>query len=71
MAKVYLVGAGPGDPDLLTLKAHRLLREAPVVLYDRLVDGRILSLITGKKVDVGKREGESGKQETIHRLLLH
>lgn len=71
MAKVYLVGAGPGDPDLLTLKAYRLLREAPVVLYDRLVDGRILSLITGKKVDVGKREGESGKQETIHRLLLH
>jgi uroporphyrin-III C-methyltransferase len=71
MAKVYLVGAGPGDPDLLTLKAYRLLREAPVVLHDRLVDGRILALIRGKRVEVGKAEGESGKQEAIHRLLLH
>lgn len=71
MAKVYLVGAGPGDPELLTLKAYRLLKEAPVVLYDRLVDGRILSLIQGNKVEVGKSEGESGKQEAIHRLLLH
>ncbi|ADW21794.1 MULTISPECIES: uroporphyrinogen-III C-methyltransferase [Thermus] len=71
MAKVYLVGAGPGDPDLLTLKAYRLLREAPVVLHDRLVDGRILALIRGKRVEVGKAEGESVKQEDIHRLLLH
>ncbi|TBH20826.1 uroporphyrinogen-III C-methyltransferase [Thermus thermamylovorans] len=70
MAKVYLVGAGPGDPELLTLKAHRLLRGAPVVLHDRLVDERILSLIRGKWVDVGKEEGESGVQEAIHRLLL-
>ncbi|MEZ0349154.1 MAG: SAM-dependent methyltransferase, partial [Thermus sp.] len=70
MGKVYLVGAGPGDPELLTLKAHRLLQEAPVVLHDRLVDGRILDLIPGKKVYVGKEEGESEKQEAIHRLLL-
>lgn len=70
MGRVFLVGAGPGDPDLLTLRAHRLLREAPVVLHDRLVDERVLSLIRGKRVDVGKEEGESGKQEAIHRLLL-
>ncbi|WP_243027018.1 uroporphyrinogen-III C-methyltransferase [Thermus albus] len=71
MGRVYLVGAGPGDPELLTLKAYRLLREAPVVLHDRLLDERVLSLIGGKKVDVGKGQGESHKQEAIHRLLLH
>ena len=70
MGRVYLVGAGPGDPELLTLKAYRLLKQAPVVLYDRLVDGRILDLVSGKKVYVGKEEGESLKQEEIHRLLL-
>jgi len=71
MGKVYLVGAGPGDPELLTLKAHRLLQEAPVVLHDRLVDERILGLVRGKKVYVGKEEGESRKQAAIHHLLLH
>jgi uroporphyrin-III C-methyltransferase len=70
MGKVFLVGAGPGDPELLTLKAYRLLRAAPVVLHDRLVDGRILDLIPGEKVYVGKGEGEGEKQEEIHRLLL-
>ncbi|KGQ22209.1 uroporphyrinogen-III C-methyltransferase [Thermus filiformis] len=70
MGRVYLVGAGPGDPELLTLKAYRLLKEAPVVLYDRLVDGRILDLVPGEKVYVGKGEGEGEKQEEIHRLLL-
>ncbi|WP_038042516.1 uroporphyrinogen-III C-methyltransferase [Thermus tengchongensis] len=70
MGKVFLVGAGPGDPELLTLKAYQLLREAPVVLHDRLVDERILSLAPGRKVYVGKEEGESVKQEEIHRLLL-
>ncbi|RTH27266.1 uroporphyrinogen-III C-methyltransferase [Thermus scotoductus] len=70
MGRVYLVGAGPGDPELLTLKAYRLLKEAPVVLHDRLVDERILALAPGEKVYVGKEEGESGKQEEIHRLLL-
>ncbi|KHG65893.1 uroporphyrin-III methyltransferase [Thermus sp. 2.9] len=70
MGKVYLVGAGPGDPELLTLKAFHLLQRAPVVLHDRLVDGRILDLVPGQKVYVGKEEGESEKQEAIHRLLL-
>jgi len=70
MGRVYLVGAGPGDPELLTLKAYRLLKEAPVVLYDRLVDERVLALARGERVYVGKGEGESHKQDEIHQLLL-
>ena len=56
--KVYLVGAGPGDPDLLTVKAHRLLREADLVLHDDLVAPAILSLAGVVQVEnVGKRCG--------------
>jgi uroporphyrin-III C-methyltransferase len=63
MGKVYLVGAGPGDPELLTRKAHRLIRSADVILHDSLVSGEILELIreTAERIDVGKRRG--------HRLL--
>src|SRR5271163_2318178 len=58
-AKVYLVGAGPGDPDLLTQKAARLLQNAHVVLHDSLVSGEVLDLITphAQIIDVGKRAG--------------
>lgn len=71
--KVYLVGAGPGDPGLLTLKGQKALASADVVLYDRLVDGRILAHAadTAELVDVGKVPGKEGrKQAHINRLLI-
>jgi len=60
--KVYLVGAGPGDPDLLTVKAHRLVGQADVILHDDLVPAPILAL-AGKQAEienVGKRCGAKG-----------
>lgn len=71
--KVFLVGAGPGDPDLLTLKAAKVLRSADVVLHDELVSPEILSLIPARArlLNVGKRCGKkSTPQEQINRLLL-
>jgi uroporphyrin-III C-methyltransferase len=71
--KVYLVGAGPGDPDLLTVKALRLLRTADVVLHDDLVAPEILKLIppTAQVRNVGKRCGtKTMRQEEINFLLV-
>jgi uroporphyrin-III C-methyltransferase len=71
--KVYLVGAGPGDPELLTLKAARILRSAEVVLHDDLVGPGVLDLIpkTAQLHNVGKRCGrKSWKQSEINVLLV-
>lgn len=71
-AKVWLVGAGPGDPELLTLKAVRALHEAQVVLIDDLVNIAILEHCpTARVIAVGKRGGcRSTPQAFIHRLML-
>ena len=71
--KVYLVGAGPGDPELLTVKALRLLRTADVVLYDDLVAPQILELVPrGAAIkNVGKRCGHKAiRQEEINFLMV-
>src|SRR3989449_3776626 len=72
--KVYLVGAGPGDPELLTLKALRVLKAADVVLHDDLVGPEILSLVppTAQLHNVGKRCGrKSATQAEINTLLVN
>ncbi|PYV46195.1 MAG: siroheme synthase, partial [Acidobacteria bacterium] len=71
--KVFLVGAGPGDPELLTLKAAKVLRSADVVLHDELVSEEILNLIpaTAEIVNVGKRCGKkSTPQDETNKLLV-
>lgn len=71
--KVFLVGAGPGDPELLTVKAQRLLQTAGAVLYDELVSPEILKLIpsTAQLHNVGKRCGTKKiQQEEINFLML-
>src|SRR5271156_4598351 len=71
--KVYLVGAGPGDPELLTVRALRLLRTAEVVLHDDLVTPEILALISpaAEVQNVGKRCGSRTiRQEEINFLMV-
>jgi uroporphyrin-III C-methyltransferase len=70
---VWLVGAGPGDPDLLTRKAERLIRAASVVFHDALVGAGVLELVPPhvRLVSVGKRSGRHSKdQRTIDALLV-
>jgi uroporphyrin-III C-methyltransferase len=71
--KVYLVGAGPGDPGLLTLKAKALLDLADIVIYDALVSPGILEMVnpTAKLVNAGKRKGQhSLLQQDTNQLLI-
>jgi uroporphyrin-III C-methyltransferase len=72
MGKVYLVGAGPGDPELLTVKATRLLARASIVLHDSLVSREVLQLVArdAEIIDVGKRCGQKLlTQDEINSLL--
>lgn len=71
--QVWLVGAGPGDPDLLTRKAEKLIRAADIVFHDALVGSGVLDLIPPgvRRVGVGKRSGRHSKdQGSINNLLL-
>jgi len=74
MGKVYLVGAGPGDPELLTVRAARILASADIVLHDALVTPEILELVSRKArvIDVGKRCGQKLlTQDEINAYLVH
>ena len=74
MGKVYLIGAGPGDPELLTVKAARILASADIVLHDALVTPQVLALVSAKArvIDVGKRCGKKLlTQEEINAYLVH
>ena len=73
LGRVYLVGAGPGEPDLLTLRAFKLIQEADVVLYDNLVSKEIVALIPSgaELIFVGKSlNNHTMPQETINELLV-
>ena len=72
MAELILMGAGPGDPELITVKAWRILQEADVILYDRLANPAILDLAPSgcEKLYVGKQPyGPTVRQEDIHELI--
>jgi len=73
IGKVFLVGAGPGDPELLTIKALRILQQADIIIYDRLVSDGVLNLARrdAERIYVGKRRSDhSVPQEGINALLI-
>jgi len=73
VGKVYLVGAGPGHPDLLTVRAVRLIQAGDVIVYDRLIQGEVLTLAkpSAEKLFMGKFLGKhASRQEEIHEMLV-
>ncbi len=73
IGKVYLVGAGPGHPDLLTIRAATLLKTAEVIVYDRLIQEEVLALAkpSAEKIFMGKPLGRhASRQDEIHELLV-
>jgi uroporphyrinogen III methyltransferase/synthase len=72
MGKVVLVGAGPGDPELLTVRAVQRIGSGDVIVYDRLVQRQVLALAkpSAEKIYMGKPEGHHVLQDEIHRLLV-
>jgi uroporphyrin-III C-methyltransferase len=70
VGKVWLVGFGPGDPELMTIKADRILRSADIIFYDSLIDSSVLERYPGERVFVGKRKGCHAQQQAeINKLL--
>ncbi len=67
---VFIVGAGPGDPGLITVRGRDLLRSADVVVHDRLVAPEIVALAQGERIDVGKTAGKAGPQQAAIDALL-
>lgn len=73
LGEVHIVGAGPGDPELLTLKAFRLIQNADIVFHDRLVSAEVMDMVRrdATRIPVGKaRSDHSVPQEDIHRLMI-
>lgn len=70
--KVILVGAGPGDPELLTVRAARLIAEADAIVYDRLIHSDVLALAkpSAEKIYMGKEPGHHTLQDEIHAVLV-
>ena len=72
--ELYVLGAGPGDPELITVKGYRILQQAKVVLYDNLANKELLTLTPGdcEQIYVGKQPyGDYTPQEQIHELIKH
>ena len=70
-SKIYLIGAGPGDVELLTIKAYNTIKKCDVILYDHLISDEILEIVECEKIYVGKEKGKHSKsQEEINQIIL-